>query len=62
MTVIIRPLRIQQMQDGPAWFISDLVAQLVEQYTFNVWAAGSNPAGITKQYGPVAQTVRATDS
>ncbi len=26
----------------------DLVAQLVEQYTFNVWALGSNPSGITK--------------
>jgi hypothetical protein len=47
---------------NPAWFIPDLVAQLVEQYTFNVWVAGSNPAGITKQYGPVAQLVRATDS
>jgi len=34
---------------NPAWFIPDLVAQLVEQYTFNVWVAGSNPAGITKQ-------------
>ena len=26
----------------------DLVAQLVEQYTFNVWALGSSPSGITK--------------
>ena len=26
----------------------DPVAQLVEQYTFNVWALGSNPSGITK--------------
>ena len=26
----------------------DLVAQLVEQYTFNVWALGSSPNGITK--------------
>jgi hypothetical protein len=25
----------------------DLVAQLVEQYTFNVWVLGSNPSGIT---------------
>ena len=25
----------------------DLVAQLVEQYTFNVWALGSSPSGIT---------------
>jgi hypothetical protein len=27
---------------------NDLVAQLVEQYTFNVWALGSSPSGITK--------------
>ena len=26
----------------------ELVAQLVEQYTFNVWALGSSPSGITK--------------
>ena len=26
---------------------ADPVAQLVEQYTFNVWALGSNPSGIT---------------
>ena len=25
-----------------------MVAQLVEQYTFNVWALGSSPSGITK--------------
>ena len=28
---------------------ADPVAQLVEQYTFNVWALGSNPSGITKE-------------
>ena len=28
--------------------INDSVAQLVEQYTFNVWVLGSNPSGITK--------------
>ncbi len=27
--------------------IVDLVAQLVEQYTFNVWALGSSPSRIT---------------
>jgi hypothetical protein len=27
---------------------NDSVAQLVEQYTFNVWALGSSPSGITK--------------
>jgi hypothetical protein len=26
----------------------DLVAQLVEQYTFNVWALGSSPSQITQ--------------
>ena len=29
----------------------DLVAQLVEQYTFNVWALGSSPSQITKPKG-----------
>ena len=28
---------------------NDSVAQLVEQYTFNVWVLGSNPSGITKR-------------
>ncbi len=28
---------------------NDSLAQLVEQYTFNVWALGSNPRGITKK-------------
>ena len=27
----------------------DSVAQLVEQYTFNVWALGSSPSRITKK-------------
>ena len=27
---------------------NDLVAQLVEQYTFNVWVLGSSPSQITK--------------
>ena len=27
----------------------DSVAQLVEQYTFNVWVLGSNPSGITNK-------------
>ncbi len=26
---------------------NELVAQLVEQYTFNVWALGSSPSGFT---------------
>jgi putative endonuclease len=29
--------------------LDDLVAQLVEQYTFNVWALGSSPSQITKE-------------
>ena len=29
----------------------DSVAQLVEQYTFNVWALGSSPSGITSKAG-----------
>jgi hypothetical protein len=28
---------------------NDSVAQLVEQYTFNVWVLGSSPSGITKK-------------
>ena len=27
--------------------VADSVAQLVEQYTFNVWVLGSSPSGIT---------------
>ena len=27
----------------------ELVAQLVEQYTFNVWALGSSPSGFTEK-------------
>ena len=29
--------------------VTDSVAQLVEQYTFNVWVLGSNPSRVTKQ-------------
>lgn len=29
---------------------NDSVAQLVEQYTFNVWVLGSSPSGITKSH------------
>jgi hypothetical protein len=31
------------------WYKNDSVAQLVEQYTFNVWVLGSNPSGITSK-------------
>ena len=49
--------------------MADSVAQLVEQYTFNVWALGSSPSGITEKtfftegffYDyPVAQGIRAS--
>ena len=36
---------------------NDSVAQLVEQYTFNVWALGSNPSGITKMVEEKQRTV-----
>lgn len=36
--------------------MTDLVAQLVEQYTFNVWVLGSNPSQVTKQKIPAAMT------
>jgi hypothetical protein len=29
---------------------NDSVAQLVEQYTFNVWVLGSSPSGITAKF------------
>ena len=29
--------------------MADLVAQLVEQYTFNVWVLGSNPSQVTSK-------------
>ncbi len=29
--------------------VEDSVAQLVEQYTFNVWVLGSSPSGITEK-------------
>jgi hypothetical protein len=34
------------LQSQNKW--DDLVAQLVEQYTFNVWALGSSPSRITE--------------
>ncbi len=29
--------------------VTDSVAQLVEQYTFNVWVLGSNPSRVTSE-------------
>jgi hypothetical protein len=49
----IEPINLQALagkiiacRDDPENF--DSVAQLVEQYTFNVWVLGSSPSGITK--------------
>ena len=42
----------------------DLLAQLVEQYTFNVWVLGSSPRGITAceaNKATIAQLARAAD-
>lgn len=40
---------VPAIKEGVSWLqINDSVAQLVEQYTFNVWVLGSNPSGITK--------------
>jgi hypothetical protein len=32
------------------FFVVDCVAQLVEQYTFNVWVLGSSPSAITNEF------------
>ena len=32
--------------------VTDSVAQLVEQYTFNVWVLGSNPSRVTSEKFP----------
>lgn len=37
---------------------SDSVAQLVEQYTFNVWVLGPSPSGITAKIKETVQTLR----
>jgi hypothetical protein len=47
------PAESQKKKTGKTY---DSVAQLVEQYTFNVWVLGSNPSGITK-YGQVVELV-----
>ena len=38
---------IEVMGSNPVESTNDSVAQQVEQYTFNVWVASSNLAGIT---------------
>ena len=42
---------------SPALFAEDSVAQLVEQYTFNVWVLGSSPSGITDKTLKPASTM-----
>ena len=37
--------------------VTDSVAQLVEQYTFNVWVLGSNPSRVTSKKISVIFTV-----
>ena len=34
--------------------VTDSVAQLVEQYTFNVWVLGSNPSRVTSKKNSVS--------
>ena len=46
--------------DLGSWFligdeVDDSVAQLVEQYTFNVWVLGSSPSGITRNVKRVSE-------
>ncbi len=36
--------------------VTDSVAQLVEQYTFNVWVLGSNPSRVTSEKPPYVFT------
>ena len=47
----MKPLLLHPANAGTVYELlvphDDLVAQLVEQYTFNVWALGSSPSGIT---------------
>jgi hypothetical protein len=40
-------LLLQSLNEQSNKGVVDSVAQLVEQYTFNVWALGSSPSGIT---------------
>gem|GEM_PF-2342063 len=40
---------LQTTKGTTKYQVQDSVAQLVEQYTFNVWVLGSNPSGITKK-------------
>ena len=49
----MKPLLLHPANAGTVYELSvqhdDLVAQLVEQYTFNVWALGSSPSQITQK-------------
>ncbi len=43
----MNPLFLHSQNEKKRFERVDLVAQLVEQYTFNVWALGSSPSRIT---------------
>ena len=45
--MLIFALPIRNEGDNKSSLNNDFVAQLVEQYTFNVWVLGSSPNGIT---------------
>jgi hypothetical protein len=49
----MKPLLLHPANAGTVYELlvqhDDLVAQLVEQYTFNVWALGSSPSQITQK-------------
>ena len=49
MDVLVRvQSQAHKKNDGkPFRLQTDLVAQLVEQYTFNVWVLGSSPSQVT---------------
>ena len=50
---VVRLVAHPDFQSGGSWVESfdnnDSVAQLVEQYTFNVWVLGPSPSGITNR-------------
>ena len=45
--MLIFALPIRNEGDNKSSLNNDFVAQLAEQYTFNVWVLGSSPNGIT---------------
>ena len=47
LIILIFALLIQKWLNVFEWELYDSVAQLAEQYTFNVWVLGPSPSGIT---------------